>query len=247
MSGRAALPAHQGMDDRRHAAPACALGHRHRETGFLKVLQRPAVAVAAVREGLPRVVQPSLPALQPGVVRTHVLQEQERSFRVQDAADLLQRCDRILDGAEHEGGDDRVEGVVVEGKDLGRCADHLGPTVHGPEATLEPLRHVLLRLGQDEPVEVLGVVPQVETGAGADLEHASPGCLQESAPTLRHAGAFGPPQDRLVDQGGQPAARRRIGSDPGLLDGRGCHGVPPFPAGTRCTSGLDVHRGRGLA
>jgi hypothetical protein len=98
---------------------------REVEAAGAEELRRAAVAVAAVGEGKPRTVQAVLPARKAISARADVLDEQEGSSRAEDASDLRDRAFRISDGAEDQGRDDRVEGVLRERQRLDRRADDL--------------------------------------------------------------------------------------------------------------------------
>src|SRR5690242_8008968 len=108
-----------------------------------------------------------------------MLEEQQPSSWFEDALDLVEGDDWAVDGAEHERRNDRVDRVVVERQPFGgRVEDrHVAPAA--PCGLLEAPAHRRGRLGEDELVEVGGVVREIETGAAAELERAAAGERQQ--------------------------------------------------------------------
>jgi hypothetical protein len=81
--------------------------------------------VAADGERTPKRVQPALPPGDAGVVGEPVLQEQHAPFGLQNAPDLGERPQRIVDRAEREGDDRGVDRILPQRQRLGRRADDL--------------------------------------------------------------------------------------------------------------------------
>ena len=124
------------------------------------------------REATPRPGEAILPAGERRRLGADVLDEEQLTVGAQHPRDLPQGEIGSVDGAQHEGRDDRVDRSVGERQLLRRRVDQPRP----PAAAAQPLREAGAHRGvwfdQDQLVEVIGVVRQVEAGAAADLDGA---------------------------------------------------------------------------
>ena len=93
-----------------------------------------------------RVLQPR----QLQLVRPHVLEEEKATAGAQDPAELSKGARLIVEPAENERLDDRVEGVVLEGEILGRGAQDCRRRSEPAHSALETADHRAL-----EPVSVI--------------------------------------------------------------------------------------------
>ena len=162
----------------RHRGP---LEARHPEPLGLDRGERWPVAIALNDKP----VEPVHPVLEAGelwVVGAHVLQEEQLPAGSQHAMDLAQRARLVVDAAQHECGDDGVEGIVLERQILGRRAQH--PSLRDVLAgvALEPADHRRSGFREDEGFNASVVEGEVRPGAGADLEHAPGGVGQQALP-----------------------------------------------------------------
>ena len=131
------------------------------------------VAATTSCEAAPRVGKAVLPAGEPRGVRSDVFDEEQLSVGLQHPHDLPQGEIGCVHGAQHEGRDDRVDGSVRERQLLRRCVDQPRPEATARQPPGEAATHRGIRFDQDQLGEVVGVVRQVEAGAGADLDRAA--------------------------------------------------------------------------
>ena len=206
--------------DRRHASPVpiCArpamsgrtIGGMARHDRFVDVVERQsarrdqlrgrAVATTASREATPRLGEAVLPGGEPRRVGADVLQEEELTIGPQDPDDLAQGELGSVDGAQHERRHDRVDRSVGERQLLRRRLDESCVPAAPAQTLLEAGMHRGVRFGEDELVEVVGVVRQVEAGAAADL-HGASARLAEQLPAERaHAGPLAGPHEGVVER-----------------------------------------------
>ena len=177
------------------------------EAGCLDQLRRCAVAAAAFGESFPWFLEAVLPCRQPRRVGPHVLKEQQASARSEDALDLVEDDDRLVDGAEHERRHHGVHRAVVHGEPLGGRVEDGRGAFAATDGLLQPPAHRGGGLGEDELVEIVGVVGQVQSGAAAQFERAAARQREEVAATRAHPGQLARPQDGVVDGGEQPSPR----------------------------------------
>ena len=102
-----------------------------------------------------------------------MLQVEELTVGAQDPDDLAQGELGIVDGAQHERRHDRVDRSVGKRQLLRRRLDESCVPAAPAQALLEADLHRAVRFGEDELVDVVGVVRQVEAGAAPDLHGAS--------------------------------------------------------------------------
>src|SRR5262249_22816380 len=103
-------------------------------------------------------------------------------IRAQHAADLVEGTGLILDRAEHECEDDRVERGVVEGQCLRLAGDDRGVPPARVELLADPSRVRLVGLEEHDLVQTFGVVLDVHARSGSDLEHAAASLLEQLPP-----------------------------------------------------------------
>src|SRR5262249_58972336 len=96
-----------------------------------------AIGVAAAGEEAPGALEAILPARKAAAAAAYVLEKEELPALDQDPPDLGHRAVRVIDGAEDERGDHRVEAAVVEGQVLGRSLDD-GRVAGGRAVLCEP-------------------------------------------------------------------------------------------------------------
>jgi len=101
-----------------------------------------------------------------------MLEEEELAARPQHAPQLGERLRLIVDAAENERRDRRVERAVVERQLLGGRPHERRLRRVLLRLPLEPLQHRLFRLGDRERLDGDPVVLEVRAGATTDLEHA---------------------------------------------------------------------------
>ena len=107
---RARASGDQWADQCRHADPLRALQLADGEALPVQQVKGVAVAVTAVGECPPWIVEPVLPSLKARTIRrANVLQEEQFTLRSQDSVDFGQGLSRIVDSAENECADDSVE------------------------------------------------------------------------------------------------------------------------------------------
>ena len=104
-----------------------------------------------------------------------MLDQQQLPVGAQHPADLAERRLRILDGAQNERRDDRVERCVAHREILRGSGDHGRSTVRTPH---QPLTHRGVRLGEDQLRKARWIVRHVQARSRADLEHTA-ACLTE--------------------------------------------------------------------
>jgi hypothetical protein len=116
-----------------------------------------------------------------------MLGEQQLAAWREHAGDLPQRGVRRVNGAQDQRAHDGVDRVVREGQPLRGGVDHRRLKPGSPEAVLEAPAHRRIRLGEDQFLDVVGMVPQVQ----AAYRHRSRGRIRlpvEAAPS--GGGAF---------------------------------------------------------
>ena len=225
-----------GMPRQRWRARSVSAKWRRSSVSVSRVQSQPPAMAAHGR------LEPLLPARGARVVvGAHVLDEEERAVRSEDAPELGHGGLRVGDRAEDHGGDRRVEAPVREGQGLGAGLDDHGAGAddRGAGAPPEPARHRRVGLREDELVRGGGVVREVQPGPGADLERASPGAADRRGPQRAHAPPLAERQDEVVEPGGAGQRRRDVGGGgsrgcgPGGERGWGGHARilrPPRPA-----------------
>src|SRR5437588_6215811 len=144
---------HEWPDDRWRLAQHIVL-----ELGDLKAGRRDrlhgwTVAVAAVAYPRLQPVESILPSRQALVFGAHVLKEQQPPARLQYPAELTRRTGLVIDGAEHERGDDHVEAVVLERQILGGGTHDRGRCWMFPQPPLQPAHHRPLGLSQGQRLD----------------------------------------------------------------------------------------------
>jgi hypothetical protein len=104
-----------------------------------------------------------------------VLCEEKHTTGPQNSRNLCQDLLGIHDRAEHQGRYHGVDAGIVEGNPLGwRFKDRIVEWRSG--GSLPELgRHVRVRLSQQHLRDILGVVTQIEPGAGPQFEHPTSG------------------------------------------------------------------------
>ena len=92
-------------------------------------------------------VHPILEARERGIVRPHVLEEQQTAAGLEDSPDLADGACLVVDAAEHERRDNGVEAFVLERKilgggaqDLAREAPARAPSTAAGGASTDPAR-----------------------------------------------------------------------------------------------------------
>src|SRR5215208_7654802 len=77
------------------------------------------------------------------------------------------------------------------------------------QAMREPAAHPRLGLTQDQLSDPVGIVRDVQSGPGSDLDDAPLGAAHESAAPAAHACDLTEPDKRVVHQGHDPQPYRR--------------------------------------
>ena len=166
------------------------------------------------REATPRLGEAVLPAGEPRRLGADVLDEEQLTVGPQHPHDLPQGEIGSVDGAQHEGRDDRVDRSVGERQPLRRRVDQPRP----PAAAAQPLARggsASRRSGstQDQLVEVVGVVRQVQAGAAADLDGAARALAEQLLAVRAQSGPLAGPQEGVVDEPRRRAPRRAEPAD----------------------------------
>ena len=174
-------------------------------------LRRSAVAATTSCEAAPRVGKAVLPAGEPRGVRSDVFDEEQLTVGLQHPHDLLQGEIGSVHGAQHQGRHDRVDGSVWERQLLRRCVDQPRPAATARQPLGEAAAHRGVWFDQDQFVEVVGVVRQVEAGAGADLDRAAGRSLEQLLAVFAQSRLLADPQEGLVHgrEGARPGTRAR--------------------------------------
>ena len=114
-----------------------------------------------------------------GGIRSDVFDEEQLTVGLQHPHDFLQGEIGSVHGAQHEGRDDRVDGSIWERQLLRRCVDQPRSKAMARQPVGEAATHRGVWFDQDQSVEVVGVVRQVQAGAGADLDRAAGRSLEQ--------------------------------------------------------------------
>ncbi len=137
--------------------------------------------------------------------------EEQLTVGLQHPHDFLQREIGSVHRAQHEGRHDRVDGSVRERQLLRRCVDEPRPKATARQPLGEAATHRGVWFDQDQSVEVVGVVRQIQTGAGADLDRVAGRSLEQLLAVFAHSRLLAGPQEGLVHgrEGARPGTRAR--------------------------------------
>jgi pimeloyl-ACP methyl ester carboxylesterase/DNA-binding CsgD family transcriptional regulator len=188
----------QRSDQRRHPAPAARRELLDRQSGTLEQLERRLVAAAAHRERMPEAGEPVLPAGEPRRVRAHVLDQEQPAVRGEHAPHLGERRIGVGDRAQHERRDHGVERAVGERQLLGARVDDGNLAARG--AARQPGAHRRIGLA-DHELDAVGVVAQVEPGAGTELEDTTARRGEQLTPARGHSPSLTEGEEGVVDEG----------------------------------------------
>jgi hypothetical protein len=172
----------------------------HREARSLDRVEGGAIAVAADNQPV-EPVHSVLQAGQGGVVGAQVLDKQELAAGPQHPPQLPQRPGLIIDPAQDQRRDRRVEGVIVEREIFGRRAQDSGGRAMLTDVSLQPPQHRRLGLRYRQRTDVRAVARQIGPGPAADLEHVAVGAGQQLLPEDVQAGPLGSGHLAVVGQG----------------------------------------------
>ena len=162
--------------------------------------KRGTVAVAAHDEPV-EPVHPVLQAGRAGIVGSHVLEEQELAAGPQHPSQLPQRPGLIVGPAQDQRRDGHVEGVIVEGKVLGRRPQDLGGRAVLADLALQAAQHRKLRLGYRQRLDGRAIAGQVGARPAADLDHTAFRSGEQGLPEGTQPGLLGPGYLAVVGQG----------------------------------------------
>ena len=138
-----------------------------------------------------------LPAC-PASRSAHVLEDDEPAGRAQHAVDLGERAGRIVDRAEDERRDHGVEARVRERERLRPAVDELHRNARLGDLRRQPLRHARIGLERYDSFG-RGVVAQVRSGAGADLEDLACDLREELVPQRAQLTVLRAPGEEVVE------------------------------------------------
>jgi hypothetical protein len=145
-----------------------------------------------------------------------VLHEEQLAGRLEHPPDLCHHPVWLLDAAQHERRHDRVEGAGLVWKVLGARLDDLDrlDRSRGVQRFPQTPCHVGIRLGEHEVGDPGRVVPEVEAGAGADLQRAPEGRSQKRRPHVAQASFLICGQEPVIERREYRVARHDSVSAP---------------------------------
>jgi hypothetical protein len=136
-----------------------------------------------------------------------VLEEEQGAVRPDNAAQLVECAYGIVDRAEYERADHRVERGVGERQRLRPRLDDLGAATDLAQPLLQLSHHRPLGFDEHQLLDFLGVVLEVEARPGSHLEDSAAGVRQELAPAGGEPLALRRRCDAVVDRGDEPASQ----------------------------------------
>ena len=191
----------QWGDQCRHADPLGALQLADGEALSAQQVEGVAVAVTAVGECPPWIVEPVLPSLKARTIRrANVLQEEQLTLRSQDSVDLgqafcgsstVQRTSvltTVSNDASANGSDSALACTTTP-----TCLEARSRRSSRGSSSRSGSRENQFR-------DRVAVVLNVETGSSADLQNAPAGGRQKTAATVRHPPSFRKPQEGVVQK-----------------------------------------------
>lgn len=206
----------QGSHDRRGLGYAGVLYVVDPEPRGVQAGERVAVAVAAVTDSQPERVDAILPARDAWVVAADMLEKQQSSVGGEHAPDLGQRPGLVAYRAQDERRDDRVEARVLERQTIGWSLHDVRVRPRGGDPTFEPPGHRRLGLSQGQHDPITGVVAQVQSGAGAELERTSASAEQQPRAHLRQPSLLTASHHAVIT-GGEDTS---VETDVGIISGQ---------------------------
>ena len=143
-----------------------------------------------------------------------MLAEEEPAVRTQHPPDLIERGLGIWHGAEDHRRDNRVDGVGRHRKRLGTRAQDASTDTAPVKPQFETASHRVDWLAEDELLELIGIVRQVETGPGSDLEYRPTRPSEQAPASLVHPATLAQRKERVIGGGDEPRpdAARPVGA-----------------------------------